>query len=257
MGGVLQMTILSFGERALLENQLLSIMLGGFDEIVFATWEWLKTAEAQEAFLEQNRRLTTFFNTSGIADKWSDIIESRASSGINATEYIYEYARKVNMEDYLVPYTATETNALNMLCDSNYELIRNVTLDEVTAIRRQLVQDFAQGTYPLQTSLKELQLKPINGWSPQKRAEVIARTETARAWNTSTLETYRNEGVEMVVLYGCDSTCDICSEYFTPTPIDEALAVGVPHPNCTGDWVSAENAPEPPKPGEDWTSNYE
>lgn len=244
--------ILSLHERGILENQLLSVMLGGFDELVFSTWEWLKTAEAQEAFYEQNQRLATFFAESGINNRWNEIIEARARSGVNATEYIYEYARRVNMEDHLIPYTQTETLTLNRLCDSNYELIRNVTLDEVTAIRRQLVQDYANGTYPLQTSLKELQLQPINGWSPQKRAEVIARTETARAMNCSTLETYRNEGVEMVVLYGCDSSCDTCSEYFTPTPIDEAMEIEVPHPNCTGVWVSASNAPEPPAPGENW-----
>ena len=247
------MSIISLTERLRLERGLLEVMLGGFDELTFNTWEWLKTSEAQEMFYEQNTLFTTFFRSSGINDVWQDIIDARASKGVDVTQSIYEYARQVNMEDHLVPYTATETAALNRLCDYNYELIRNVTIDEVTAIRRQLVQDFANGTYPMQTTLKELQLQPINGWSPQQRAQVIARTETARTWNVSTLETFRNDGVEMVVLYGCDSSCDVCGEYFSPIPIDEAMSVGVPHPNCTGVWVSAENAPEPPLPGEAWS----
>ena len=244
--------ILSDSERAILEMRLLSVMKGGFDELVFRTWEWLKTPEAGEVFYEQSSRLATFFNTSGINDVWGEIIEARARSGMDATEYIYAYARKVNMEDHLIPYTDNEIRALNRLCDSNYELIRNVTVDEVTAIRRQLVQDFASGVHPTQTSLKELQLKPINGFTPEKRAEMIARTETARTLNISTLETFRNDGVQMVTLYGCDTTCDVCSEYFTPTPVEEALEVGVPHPNCHGAWVSAENAPEAPGYGEPW-----
>ena len=243
---------LTLQEIDLLEYELLSVMLGGFDEITFKTWEWLKTTEAGEAFYEQSIRLAEFFNNSGINDTWNTIIEERARTGVNVTEMIYDYARQVNMEDHLIPYTDTEIRALNRLCDYNYEMIRNVTQDEVMAIRRQLVQDFANGTHPTYTSLKELQLQPINGFSPEKRAEMIARTETARTLNISTLETYRNDGVEMVTLYGCNTDCEICGEYFSPTPIDEALEVAVPHPNCHGAWVSAENAPPVPEPGMPW-----
>lgn len=252
MGSVLQMKKdyppINPDDRFILENQMLSVMLGGFDEIVFRTWEWLKTERAREAFLEQNTRLATFFRTSGINDVWSEIIEARARTGVDTTEYIYAFARKVNMEDHLVPYTATETAALNRLCDYNYELIRNVTVDEVTAIRRQLVQDFANGTYPLRTTLQELQLKPINNWSPEQRARIIARTETARALNVSTLETFRNDGVEFVELVGCDPTCDECaayqagsSDYPDGVPIEDALECELPHPNCTGAWVAVRN----------------
>ena len=144
------------------------------------------------------------------------------------------------MTDHLVEYTRTERAALNRLCDYNYELIRNVTNDEITAIRRSLVQDYAEGQNPRQSHLRELALEPINGFSPAKRAEMIARTESARTLNVSTLETMRADGVQYVVLYGCNPDCDECSQYMDeehPVRIDEALGVEVPHPNCRGTWI--------------------
>ncbi len=215
------------------------VIKGGFAEAVSVTTEWLNSPLAKEYFMNQQGMLNTFFRESGIIDQWDNIIKNRAQRGVTITEQIYDYARRLNMEDHLVPYTNTERMAMNLLCDNNYELIVNVTRDEITSIRRQLVQDYAEGRHPSQTTLKELQLQPINGWSPEQRAEVISRTESARALNVSTLETLRGEGVEMVELYGCDPKCDVCGQYASPTPIDVALQVQVPHPNCTGVWVSS------------------
>lgn len=228
------------------------LIKGGFEEAIFHTIEWLNSPQAREYFFNQQGMLNTFFQSSGISSTWDNIVYTRASSGVDITKQIFDYARKINMEDHLVPYTDTERRALNRLCDYNYELIVNVTRDEIASIRRKLVQDFAEGRHSSQTGLKELQLQPINGWSPEQRAEVIARTETARAMNVSTLETLRSDGVEFVQLYGCDSTCSICSEYFEPVPIDEALNIEVPHPNCTGVWISLDNSVTPPEPGEEW-----
>lgn len=212
-------------------------IIDGYREAVDKTMSWLESPAAEEFFKRQSQQLTTFFTTSGIRDTWENIIETRANTGKDITKQIYDYARSVNMTDHLVPYTRAETLALNRLCDYNYELIRNVTNDEITAIRRTLVQDFAEGVYPLRTNLKKLELEPINGFSPSKRAEMIARTETARTLNVSTLTTLMNDGVKEVILYGCDPTCDECYEYCTePQKITDALDLELPHPNCTGVW---------------------
>lgn len=220
------------------EMQLQDVMLGGFDEAVLTTSQWLETPVAREYFMNQRGMLNTFFEESGIAKEWDNIIRTRANRGVDVTKQIYDYARKVNMEDHLVEYTDTELRALNRLCDYNYELIVNVTRDEISAIRRKLVQDYAEGRHPTKTGLKELQLQPINNWSPEQRAVVIARTESARTLNVSTLETMRADGVEMVVLYGCNLDCDICAEYnLNPVPINDAMALEVPHPNCVGAWI--------------------
>lgn len=224
-------------ERLMLESQYAEEILLGFDRAVNETMTWLHTPQAKEFFFRQRDQINTFFRESGIEERWDKIIEDRAMRGVDVTTSIFDYARKVNMENHLVPYTDTERRALNRLCDYNYELIRNVTSDEITAIRRKLVQDYGEGTYPLRTHLKELQLEPINGFSPEARAEMIARTESARTLNVSTLETYRNDGVTMVELFGCDPDCKECAEYAKPTPIADAMECELPHPNCTGAWV--------------------
>ena len=232
-------------ERLLYDN-----MAAGFDEAVTATLEWLQTPAAAEYFIQQEGRLSTFFNNSGIREQWQSIIDNRASRGADITEQIYDYARRVNMEDHLVPYTSAEKIAMNKLADSNYELIRSVTSDQINGIRRQLIQDYSEGINPRQTSLKEvleqIQLEPINGLSPEERAEMIARTESARALNTSTLETYRADGITHVSLYGDynGGQCDECAQYEMGSddypngvPIEEALEIGVVHPNCRCVWL--------------------
>ena len=223
--------------------QLRSTMEEGFDEAVNETWRWLQTPEAEQFFMKQRGRLSTFFAESGIQDKWDDIITERAKRGADITEQIYDYARKVNMTDHLTEYTSTERAAMNRLCDYNYELIRNVTNDEITAIRRSLIVDYAEGNNPRQSHLRELALEPINGFSPMKRAEMIARTESARTLNISTLQTMGVAGVQYVVLVGCNPDCDVCGEYTDedkPVRLEDALEVGVPHPNCHGTWVVAD-----------------
>ena len=231
--------IITPDEQRRWELQLQQVITGGFDEAVNLTYEWLSSEMAKDYFIEQRGMLNTFFRESGIQDEWDRIVETRAIRGADVTSQIFDYARKINMTDHLVEYTDTERRALNRLCDYNYEMIVNVTRDEISAIRRKLVQDYAEGRHPTKTGLKELQLQPINGWTPQQRAEVIARTESARTLNVSTLETLRNDGVEMVILYGCDLTCAECMEYnMYPVPIDEAMEIEVPHPNCTGVWVT-------------------
>ncbi len=220
--------------------RLLGNITDGFDEAVNETVRWLESPQATDFFFKQRGQLNTFFKESGIQDRWQDIIDDRAKRGADITAEIYEYARSVNMTDHLVEYTRTERAALNRLCDYNYELIRNVTNDEITAIRRSLVQDYAEGNNPRQSHLRELALEPINGFSPAKRAEMIARTESARTLNMSTLETMRADGVQYVVLYGCNDDCDICGKYTDeehPVSIDDALDIGVPHPNCHGTWI--------------------
>lgn len=225
----------SINEKLLLEN-----MLKGFEESVNATMDWLQTTEAEAHFSKKQRRLSEFMTESGIRDEWNDIAIKRATKGVAITEEIYEYARRKNMEDYLVPYTEQEKLALNKLCDYNYELIVNVTQDQIQGIRTKLIQDYAEGVNPINTNIKqvleEIQLEPINNLSPSQRAEMIARTESARTLNTSSLETYRADGITHVSLYGSDQ-CDECEEYAKPIPIEEALEIGVVHPNCRCAWL--------------------
>ena len=229
-------------EQALYEN-----MARAFDETLQATIDWMQTDEAEEYFAKQAGRLSKFMTESGIRRRWQDIIEERAETGADITEQIYDYARQVQMDNYLEEYTPSEIKALNKLCDYNYELIVNVTEDQISGIRRMLVQDYAEGRNPRRSTLREeyekIQLEPINHLSPEERAVMIARTESARALNTASLECYRNDGFSRVELYG-SSQCDECAQYALGSddypdgvPIEEALEIEVPHPNCRCSWI--------------------
>lgn len=233
-------------KRAFLENRQTSNIMSAFDETVNATWEWLQSDEAKKFFFQQQGRLSQFMRESGINDEWDTIIERRANKGADIATEIYEYARNMNIGEDVLRYTPQERMVLNRLCDSNYELIKNVCNDEVKAIRQRLLSDYANGDNPRQTSLKEIQLEPINGWSPEQRAVVIARTETAREINTATLQQYTRDGIEFVTLL-CSSDCEECLQYAEDengneklVPISEAMEAPCIHPNCRCAWVPAE-----------------
>lgn len=235
--------LVSSDRRAYMETQYGLNITRGFDETVNATWEWLQTDEARDYFFNRQGRLSSFFNESGINQQWDEIIERRATRGVDIATEIYEYARKLNVDGNTLRYTSQERAILNRICDSSYELIKNVCSDEVRGIRQHLLNDYANGVNPRLTSLKEIQLEPINGWSPEQRAVVIARTETAREINTAMLQQYSSDGIQFVTLL-VSSDCDECLQYAEDeegnerlVPIGEALDAPCIHPNCRCAWV--------------------
>lgn len=71
----------------------------------------------------------------------------------------------------------------------------------------------------------------------QYRGELIARTETMHAWNASSIESYRDAGVEMVEPQDGDED-EACAARMArgAVPLDEALG-DEDHPNGTLSWV--------------------
>ena len=128
----MQYALVPADKRAYMERQHALNIANGFDEVVDTTWQWLQTPEAQEFFFEQRGQLNRFFRESGIHEKWDEIIETRARTGADMTQQIYEYARKLNMDTDVLHYTAQERTVMNKLCDNTYELIRNVTTMAIT-----------------------------------------------------------------------------------------------------------------------------
>lgn len=226
---------LTFDELFTNEEEMLNTITNGFEESINKTMEWMNTQEAREYFNKRQGMLNEFFETSGIKEEWQNIIDTRAKKGADITRQLYDYARKVQFIEHMPRYTEQERLKMNMLCDNTYELIRNVTEDEIKNIRRSLLEDYAEGRNPLQTSLKDLNLQPINGLSPQRRAEMIARTETARTSNVASIQVWKAQGVKYVALMtsGKGNVCDDCADAEgKPTPIDEAEETEVMHPNC-------------------------
>ena len=225
------------GERVRLEALMEKNILDGISDIVRETTDWLSTPEAGTFFMERQGLINQFFRESGIHDRWEAIIAERAERGADIAEQVYKYCREVNAED-VIEYVGREKQILNNICDNQYELVVNVTQQEVAGIRHCILEDVASGVNPRQTSLREVQLEPINGWSPEQRAVVISRTETARCINSATLEQYRSDGITMVELLTTDP-CPECEEIAAaPVPIEQAIEIGVVHPNCRCSWAA-------------------
>jgi SPP1 gp7 family putative phage head morphogenesis protein len=70
----------------------------------------------------------------------------------------------------------------------------------------------------------------------EARAEVIARTETATAYNEAALHTYREFEVREVEAIDGDTDAECAARNGQRYPIDEALGIS-DHPNGTLDWV--------------------
>lgn len=219
-----------------------------FSESVAMTMDWWRSDEAKEFYQERQGRLTTFFNESGISEEWSKFAEERATIGSDIAEQIYDYARDVRMGDDVVPYTTAERDGMNLLCDYEYELIKDVTEEQIQGIRECLIQDYAEGRNSTETEilnkLEQIQLEPIHTFSPEQRARMIARTETSRITNRATLQQFKRDGVKYVTyvrLSGED--CDICDDHCgeeNKVPVDEALdGDEIFHPNCSCTPVAA------------------
>lgn len=233
---------LTNAEKIALARKMHKNILNAFDEIVLATEDWLTMPSTEAFFKKQSERLAEFMQSSGIRNQWQNIIDKRATQGADIVEEIYNYAKKVGTPDALPEYTQAEKIIVNNLCDYNYELIQNVTQEQISNIRGRLIDDFGNGVNPRQTNLKEMQELPgIRGWSPEYRAELIARTETARATNTATLQNYANNGARYVELI-VNTDCDECNEHAgQKIPIEEALNEPIFHPNCKCTWVAAKD----------------
>ena len=243
-------------ERRRFETLVESNIVEGFAELVDRTGEWLSTPQARDYFFSRNMMLHQFYRESGIQDEWNSIIERRAIRGADIAEQIYEYARNSASPEGLIEYTSRDRAVLNAICDNQYELVKNATEYEVQGIRRSILEDVASGIHPTQTSLREVQLQPINGISPEKRAVMIARTETATTLNLASLQQMKDEGVELVELVGGGvNCCEDCEELLgVPMPIDEAMDMPVLHPNCACTWRESRppiDAPHPFEP-EGW-----
>jgi SPP1 gp7 family putative phage head morphogenesis protein len=130
-------------------------------------------------------------------------------------------------------------SALAFLQDYELGLIKNVNQELRNQIRNQLTQAFIQGE-----SIPQMVKRLTSGTALQRgvfqkietRAEVIARTETIRAFNQGALEQYRSYGVKRVIWLTAqdERTCPVCRPLHKKVfPIDRIPFGGPPaHPRC-------------------------
>ena len=229
---------ITLDERIRLEQRIQKNINMTFDELLYETVLWMDKEAVREYFFKRAGRLSSFFEESGIQDEWEHIVSKHANEGADIAAQVYEYAKKKNSVTDILEYTQTERNVLNNLCDSQYLLVRNSSEGLIQNIRTSMVQDYAAGTHPTETSLRQTLTEGINGWTPEQRAVVIARTETARIINDANLMQYMNDGVTMVEFLSSGDACDECSSLEgRQVPIQEALDAPIVHPNCRCTWI--------------------
>lgn len=226
-------------EMGVFENAFLKLFADTFQMNIDNTIAWWVTDEAREFFQQRQGRLTDFFRESGISNEWSSFAEERAKMGADITEQIYNYAREVQNESAIIEYTQIERDALNHLCDYTYELVKDVTEEQIQGIRDCLIQEYAEGRNSRESvlleKLEQVQLEPIHTFSAEQRARMIARTESKRATNAARLQSMKQDGVKYVTYY-CNSDCEVCNEHTgeeNKIPVDEAIdGDEIFHPNC-------------------------
>lgn len=221
------------------EKYLIEIM-NGLDRQITLTSEWLASDEAAELAGASQVEINAYFRNSGIRDQFDNLISYNAS---NSQEFINEYyhiGAELGFKDIsrMLAYTPADREALFRLTSYNFDLISNLNNDMRGEIREIIFNAVAAGDGYNSTMqrLLELPLEPIGNISARTRAEMIARTEHARAVNTGTLQAYSDYGVGQVEISttGDSLVCDICMDLEDKNPysLSEAQSLLPAHPNC-------------------------
>ena len=238
------------------ELEYLTSILLGLDRQLNLVADWLGSDTYAELQYMNQMQIDAFFKTSGITQRVDELINFNAST---SEEFIQEFYRMGAEQGYddieqTLAYTVADKEALFYLANYNFNLITNINQELRTGIREVIFNSVAAGE-GYQTTMRKLMnlpLEPINNnISVRTRAEMIARTEEARAHNTGTLQAYSNYGVEQVeVITSHDNlVCNYCLglEEGNPYTLQEAMKFLPAHPNCRCYYVA--HIPEPDELG--------
>jgi len=223
------------------EISYLKSLTDGLDKQIELVAEYLGSEEFAEISSMNQRQIDAFFRNSGIKQKLDDLIEYNASDSEQFIRQFYKIGSELGYEEIggVLAYTQADRIALYNLSQYNFNLVTNLNTELRDGIREVIFNAVAAGDGYQTTmrNLMELPLTPINNTiSVRTRAEMIARTEHARAVNSGTLQAYVNYGVEKVeiITAGDDIVCDDCLdiEDRNPWTIQEAMELLPMHPNC-------------------------
>lgn len=201
---------------------------------------WINSREAQKYFYENIRLAHDAFDS--IDEELDEIVKDTSLSANQIVEKIYEKALSKGYNELGVRHIINDAsrNALKFLQTYNFNLIRNVNQDLRDTIKHQIFRGIAEGSTPQRVAkaIKEAGVQPLEGktLSAYQRSLLIARTETARAMTTGSLQSYENYGVKEieVLTAGDDLVCKICreNEANNPHKIEDANGLVPAHPNC-------------------------
>lgn len=224
------------------EKKYLNHLINSFDEQLIKVGNWYGSDEAQRWFRQHHDELTRFFEESGIREELQPIIESTVEGSEAYIQQFYETGARLGYSDLgaTLIFTEADKEALYFLKNYNFELIKDLNKELQSGIKEVITQSVLEGNGYKETArlLLDLPLTPINSnISLRQRAEMIARTEHARAVNTGTMQAYTNQGVtevNILTVGEANGACDDCLdlEDNNPYPLEEAMNFLPAHPNC-------------------------
>lgn len=223
------------------ELEYLTHLMEGMDERLIQAGEWYKSPEAKRYFRQHHDDLQNFFKESGIREELQPLLEANIKDSASYLERFYKVGAELGYGDLnrRLIFTEADKEALYFLKNYNFELIKNLNKELEDGIKRVITESVLEGKGYKETArlLLDLPLTPINAnITLRQRAEMIARTEHARAVNTGTMQAYSNMGVtEVNILTVGDS--DVCTDCLdieddNPHPLEEAMNLLPVHPNC-------------------------
>ena len=238
------------------ELEYLTAILLGFDRQLGIIADYLGSEEYAKLQFANQRQVDAFFHNSGIEQRLNELIKYNASTSEEFIKEFYRIGAEQGYDDIeqTLAYTLADEKALFFISQYNFDLITNVNQELKTGIKNVIFESVAagEGYQTTMRKLMELPLTPINhNISVRTRAEMIARTEEARAHNTGTLQAYANYGVDLVdVVTSHDKlVCDYCLnlEADNPFTIQEAMKLLPAHPCCRCYYTA--HIPEPDELG--------
>lgn len=202
----------------------------------------LTTEEYRNARFKTQKQKQEFLDT--LHDKSKELLNQGYTDIDEIINTLYSQGRKEGLKDLTLHDTVIWGNgdryALQHLIDYDMGLIKNVTDD----LRRQVSDNIFDGVLTGESipeisrnirRIPEFEPLPDSNLTANQRATLIARTETMRASNVGTLNTYKEYGLDKVDIMPAVDACDECidfAETYNPLTLEEAEGVLPLHPNC-------------------------
>lgn len=220
-------------------------------DLLFLYEEQLNTSVAKYVtYLRSEKAKIHFLETASanqealgaIREELLALADETSLSAEGIVEQIYTAGEGKGYSDIrqVAVFTPQSAEALKFLQTYQYDLVRQASEDFISMLHGEIFTGMAQGLHPYQiaSNLLNSKFEIPEGWNitPMQRARMIARTETARAWTTGTMQAYENYGVSEidVITAGDASVCEICleNEAQNPHQLSEATELVPAHPNC-------------------------
>lgn len=223
-------------------NRLEETLKKNLQDQIEAYIKVLETKEYRNARFKTQKQKQEFLDT--LHDKSKELLNQGYTDIDEIISTLYSQGRKEGLKDIglydNIIWGNGDRYALQHLLDYDMSLIKNVSND----LRRQVSESIFEGVLTGQSipeisrsirDIPELEPLPDSGLTVNQRATLIARTETMRASNVGTLNTYKEYGLDKVDIMPAVDACDECidfAETYNPLTLEEAEGVLPLHPNC-------------------------